>query len=53
MFPTDCLVLTARTLRANGTTEHDLDLMLEVNPGEIIQLTAASRGDALAHLIHR
>jgi hypothetical protein len=38
VFPTDCLVLAARGLRANGITQRELDLMYKVNPAKLLGL---------------
>jgi hypothetical protein len=35
-FQPDALAMAAKTLRANGFTEHDLDLMLKVNQAKIL-----------------
>ena len=37
-YPTDCLVLTARRLRAQGITDRELDLMVKENPAELLGL---------------
>jgi hypothetical protein len=38
VYPTDCLVLAARGLRANGVTQRELDLMYKVNPAKLLGL---------------
>ena len=38
-YPTDCLVLTARRLRAEGITDRELDLMIKGNPARLLGLT--------------
>ena len=38
-YPTDCLVLAARRLRAQGITDRDLDLMVKENPARLLGLT--------------
>jgi hypothetical protein len=38
VYPTDCLALAARGLRAQGITEHELDLMYKVNPAKLLGL---------------
>lgn len=38
LYPTDCLVLAARGLRANGITQRELDLMYKVNPAKLLGL---------------
>lgn len=38
VYPTDCLVLAARGLRANGVTQAELDLMYKVNPAKLLGL---------------
>ena len=38
VYPTDCLVLAARGLRANGITQRELDLMYKVNPARLLGL---------------
>ena len=38
VYPTDCLVLTARGLRAHGITQQELDLMYKVNPAKLLGL---------------
>ena len=38
VYPTDCLVLAARGLRAHGITQRELDLMYKVNPAKLLNL---------------
>ena len=38
VYPTDCLVLAARGLRANGISQPELDLMYKVNPAKLLGL---------------
>jgi hypothetical protein len=38
VYPTDCLALAARRLRANGITQRELDLMYKVNPAKLLGL---------------
>ena len=38
VYPTDCLVLAARGLRANGISQRELDLMYKVNPAKLLGL---------------
>jgi uncharacterized protein DUF6282 len=38
VYPTDCLVLAARGLRANGIIQAQLDLMYKVNPAKLLGL---------------
>ena len=38
VYPTDCLVLTARGLRAHGITQREIDLMYKVNPAKLLGL---------------
>jgi hypothetical protein len=38
VYPTDCLVLTARALRANGITQREIDLMYKINPAKLLGL---------------
>ena len=38
VYPTDCLVLAARGLRANGVTQREIDLMYKVNPAKLLGL---------------
>jgi hypothetical protein len=38
VYPTDCLVLAARALRAEGVTQRELDLMYKVNPAKLLGL---------------
>jgi hypothetical protein len=38
VYPTDCMVLTARALRANGISERELDLMYKINPAKLLGL---------------
>lgn len=38
VYPTDCLVLAARGMRANGVTQRELDLMYKVNPAKLLGL---------------
>ncbi len=37
-FPADCMALAARELRARGISEHELDLMMKVNPARLLGL---------------
>jgi hypothetical protein len=38
VYPTDCLVLAARGLRAHGITQRELDLMYKANPAKLLGL---------------
>jgi imidazolonepropionase-like amidohydrolase len=38
VYPADCLVLTARGLRAHGITEREIDLMFKANPAKLLGL---------------
>lgn len=38
LYPTDCLALTARALRARGITQRELDLMYKGNPARLLGL---------------
>jgi hypothetical protein len=38
VYPTDCLVLAARGLRAEGITQREIDLMYKVNPAKLLHL---------------
>ena len=38
VYPSDCLVLAARGLRANGVTQRELDLMYKFNPAKLLGL---------------
>jgi hypothetical protein len=38
VYPTDCLVLAARGLRAEGITQREIDLMYKVNPAKLLDL---------------
>jgi hypothetical protein len=38
VYPTDCLVLTARGLRSKGITQRELDLMYKTNPAKLLGL---------------
>jgi hypothetical protein len=38
VYPPDALALAARTLRANGFTEHELDQLFKINPAKILGL---------------
>jgi hypothetical protein len=38
LYPTDCLVLAARGMRAHGVTQRELDLMYKVNPAKLLGL---------------
>jgi hypothetical protein len=38
VYPTDCLVLAARGLRAEGITQREIDLMYKVNPAKLLGL---------------
>jgi hypothetical protein len=51
VYPTDCLVLAARGMRAHGVTQHELDLMYKANPAKLLGLpppeqVAASAAEA-------
>src|SRR5215472_7311761 len=38
VYPTDCLALAARGLRAHGITQRELDLMCKANPAKLLGL---------------
>jgi len=38
VYPTDCLALTARGLRAHGITQRELDVMYKINPAKLLWL---------------
>jgi hypothetical protein len=38
LYPTDCLALAAKGMRAHGVTERELDLMYKVNPAKLLGL---------------
>ena len=38
VYPTDCLALAARGMRAHGVTQRELDLMYKVNPAKLLGL---------------
>ncbi|MBI3048935.1 MAG: hypothetical protein HYY76_11575 [Acidobacteria bacterium] len=38
LYPTDCLALAARALRARGITQRELDLMYKANPAKLLGL---------------
>jgi hypothetical protein len=38
VYPTDCLALAARGLRAHGITQRELDLMYKTNPAKLLGL---------------
>jgi uncharacterized protein DUF6282 len=38
VYPTDCLVLAARGLRAQGITPREIDLMYKINPAKLLHL---------------
>jgi len=38
VYPTDCLVLAARGLRAQGITQREIDLMYKINPAKLLDL---------------
>lgn len=38
VYPTDCLALAARGMRAHGVTQRELDLMYKVNPARLLGL---------------
>src|SRR5262249_46480011 len=40
VYPTDCLVLAARGLRAHGITQGEIDLMYKTNPAKLLGLPA-------------
>ena len=48
VYPTDCLVLAARGLRAHGITQRELDLMYKVNPAKLLGLAPPEEGTAPA-----
>src|SRR5207248_5975156 len=48
VYPTDCLVLAARGLRAQGITQRELDLMYKVNPAKLLGLGPPEEGTAPA-----
>lgn len=37
-YPTDCLALAAKGMRAHGVTQRELDLMYKVNPAKLLSL---------------
>ena len=39
LYPTDCLVVAARELRARGVTQREIDLMYKVNPATLLGLS--------------
>lgn len=39
VYPPDALAMDARVLRANGFTEHEIDLLFKINPAKILGLT--------------
>jgi hypothetical protein len=38
VYPTDCLALAARGLRAHGVTQRELDMMYKANPAKLLGL---------------
>lgn len=38
VYPSDCLALAARGMRAHGVTQRELDLMYKVNPAKLLDL---------------
>jgi len=38
VYPSDCLALAARRLRAHGVTQSELDLMYKTNPAKLLGL---------------
>src|ERR1700681_661589 len=38
VYPTDCLALAARGLRAHGVTQRELDIMYKANPAKLLGL---------------
>jgi Family of unknown function (DUF6282) len=40
VYPTDCLVLAARALRANGISPREIDWMYKINPAALLGLPA-------------
>jgi Family of unknown function (DUF6282) len=40
VYPTDCLVLAARGLRAHGITQGEIDQMYKINPAKLLGLPA-------------
>jgi len=38
VYPTDCLALAARGLRAHGVTQRELDMMYKTNPAKLLGL---------------
>jgi hypothetical protein len=39
VYPSDCLALAARGMRANGVSQRELDLMYKVNPAKLLGLS--------------
>ncbi len=46
VYPTDCLALAARGLRAHGITQRELDLMYKTNPAKLLGLLALEEAAA-------
>jgi hypothetical protein len=46
VYPTDCLALAARGLRAHGITQRELDLMYKTNPAKLLGLPALEEAAA-------
>jgi hypothetical protein len=53
VYPTDCLVLAARGLRANGITQRELDLMYKVNPAKLLGLPPPEETTTLPAQVRR
>jgi hypothetical protein len=48
VYPSDCLALAARRLRANGITQRELDLMYKINPAKLLGLPPPEQTAAAA-----
>jgi len=48
VYPTDCLALAARGMRAHGVTQRELDLMYKVNPAKLLGLPPLEQTGATA-----
>jgi hypothetical protein len=48
VYPTDCLALAARGLRAHGITQGEIDLMYKTNPAKLLGLPALEAASSTA-----
>ena len=53
VYPTDCLALAARGLRAHGITQRELDLMYKINPAKLLRLPPPEETAAVSTTTHQ